>query len=928
MNSGAFGENFPYSNFHDLNMDWIIKIAKDFLDQYTHIQQVIQTGLDDMAESRETGLSELNQKTLDGLADLQTKYDALDGLLQAWYNTHSADIAEQLANALNDLNAWYTEHEGYLDQYVQDSITQFNTSADQKAQQTIASIPSDYTTLSNDVSDLKSALYFNKTYETQEIEYHTGTISSNGGVNPGITDYQYSDAIKLNKGDVIYINNLKKIFRIRRYNGKPIIGTTVPDRLIEVESTYLNEDQEQEYVALVWDKRVAGTNPSIIVCKNIARNASDLHDGLMSSEDKRSLDFLVNAEEQDVVYGTGTVSTTNGAINPQATDFQYSSAIYLKSGDMVRLDDYKTIYRIARYNNEPVIGTTVPNRAVTEVCDYFVEDQEQEYVVLVWDTRIAGTDPKIYVHHSSATDIPLATPTRDGLMSKEDKGKLDGLSDEVATPARNGLMSKSDKAKLDNIVNPGTITIEGSGVTKNASAYGFLPTKTGTENSAALQNAVNGGGTILIDYPGVYDVCDTCILESNTHLVFGSNVFINRVKDAQNKTAVYPFVNAGSYGNDYDENISITGLHLITNGLGIGTNGTVITGQRGQLSFANIKNLTITDFEVLDGTDTLDYNIHVQRFENLTIKNVKIISQKDGIHLGTGKHFIIQHAYFITNDDAIALNTIDYSSGMTAGTRYLGWIEDGIIEDITFAQDNNYRTGRGLFLLSGAWKNWTSGNSYRTYGDFAVSNGRIYTTSGERTSPATEVISTVRPTHESGTQTYSDGVTWYMMQNVDVGYNSGVKNVVFRDIYISRSSSAVLTASMDNDPFLRSYYPGSIPPVLENIMLENIFTTDERVDRLINSTSCIRNLRIENGVYNMISRLGRFYNAFTSNYQNSEVTFNNIFFKLNNNNKNLFLIEGNATLRTRISNSLGNFSEVAPTIGNGVTLLSNDLGIN
>ena len=45
MNTGAFGEGFPYSNFHDLNMDWIIKIAKDFLDQYTHIQQTIEEGL-------------------------------------------------------------------------------------------------------------------------------------------------------------------------------------------------------------------------------------------------------------------------------------------------------------------------------------------------------------------------------------------------------------------------------------------------------------------------------------------------------------------------------------------------------------------------------------------------------------------------------------------------------------------------------------------------------------------------------------------------------------------------------------------------------------------------------------------------------------------------------------------------------------------
>ena len=28
MNNGAFGENFPYTNFHDLNLDWIIKTVK------------------------------------------------------------------------------------------------------------------------------------------------------------------------------------------------------------------------------------------------------------------------------------------------------------------------------------------------------------------------------------------------------------------------------------------------------------------------------------------------------------------------------------------------------------------------------------------------------------------------------------------------------------------------------------------------------------------------------------------------------------------------------------------------------------------------------------------------------------------------------------------------------------------------------------
>ena len=44
----------------------------------------------------------------------------------------------------------------------------------------------------------------------------------------------------------------------------------------------------------------------------------------------------------------------------------------------------------------------------------------------------------------------VASPSANGLMSKEDKAKLDGL-DSVATQTANGLMSKEDKAKLDGI---------------------------------------------------------------------------------------------------------------------------------------------------------------------------------------------------------------------------------------------------------------------------------------------------------------------------------------------------------------------------------------------------------------------------------------------------------------------------------------------
>ena len=114
MNNGAFGENFPYSNFHDLNMDWIIKIAKDFLDQYTHIQETIETGL--------TNISEAEQQALD-------------------------NIATKLAETIQTIEQTGTAT-------LNTTIHQFELQADAKLQNTLASIPADYTTLYNTLVSL------------------------------------------------------------------------------------------------------------------------------------------------------------------------------------------------------------------------------------------------------------------------------------------------------------------------------------------------------------------------------------------------------------------------------------------------------------------------------------------------------------------------------------------------------------------------------------------------------------------------------------------------------------------------------------------------------------------------------------------------------------------------------------------------------
>lgn len=144
-------ENFPYTDMHQLNLDWIIKIAKDFLEQYTQIQNTITQGLE----------------------DLDTKAENLQQLLQEWYDTHSQDIANQLADALQDLNDWYTQHQDFLNEYLESAVESFTAQANQRAQTAISTIPSDYTSLYNQVETIEYAA--NNSDENKPTKIFTGT---------------------------------------------------------------------------------------------------------------------------------------------------------------------------------------------------------------------------------------------------------------------------------------------------------------------------------------------------------------------------------------------------------------------------------------------------------------------------------------------------------------------------------------------------------------------------------------------------------------------------------------------------------------------------------------------------------------------------------------------------------------------------------
>ena len=52
------GNTFPYTNFHDMNLDWIIKVVWQFYQDYNNIQSQIQTATDESIEDIHTAETE------------------------------------------------------------------------------------------------------------------------------------------------------------------------------------------------------------------------------------------------------------------------------------------------------------------------------------------------------------------------------------------------------------------------------------------------------------------------------------------------------------------------------------------------------------------------------------------------------------------------------------------------------------------------------------------------------------------------------------------------------------------------------------------------------------------------------------------------------------------------------------------------------
>lgn len=364
---------------------------------------------------------------------------------------------------------------------------------------------------------------------------------------------------------------------------------------------------------------------------------------------------------------------------------------------------------------------------------------------------------------------------------------------------------------------------------------GFSVNNTSEENSAALQTALDRGGEITIEEPGIYDISAMLLLSDNTLLRFAPGVILRRQKCMEETN--HCFANRGMYTKTTNRNIRIYGLNLQINGVESASYSentkNAVLGMRGHLAFRFIEDLVVRDFTVHD-LQTKDYAIQISDFYKVQLENLSIEGLKDGVHFGPGSDFVLRHGYFKTFDDPIALNGSDYSVSNPS----LGWIENGLIED---CHDLAAESTTGFFarILSGAWVDWFPDMEVR-HSDAVVYNHRLYRVAMQP--DGQKYISHTPPTHTEG-QKVIDGIRWVCTQ--DECYTAGCRNITFRDITLRKDRDTAFCFQMSEDPYLRCYYPNAPIPTETGFVFDNVRVTG-KVRNFLTAEGPVDDIRIIN----------------------------------------------------------------------------------
>lgn len=308
----------------------------------------------------------------------------------------------------------------------------------------------------------------------------------------------------------------------------------------------------------------------------------------------------------------------------------------------------------------------------------------------------------------------------------------------------------------------------GAGIVDPAD-YGFAADAPAATNAAALQRALDGGKrTVQVTHPGVYGLDRTVWLDGDTRLIFAHGVVLQK-----QAAYVHVLANRGLAAGKWDANIVVEGVRIDVNNMSaVHAEDSPMFGNRGQISFSRIRNLTVRDFTCLN-LHGPQYAFQIATFENVVLDGFEIRGAKDGVHVNAGRKFVVRNGTLETGDDGIALNAEDWISSAPV----VGDIEDGLIENVT---DDGHGQCNFSRILTGAWPEWHEGIRLQR-GDTVRCGKNLYRVAMPLGTK--EYVSMEAPAHTRGVWTDKSGLKFWFMQD-DGASSANIRNVTFRNVYL------------------------------------------------------------------------------------------------------------------------------------------------
>ena len=106
----------PYTNLHDLNIDWILKIVKDFQDRYQNLDETFQNMLQQIITAGNNAVEAINNNEETALEAIRVFMEQCVQALDTETTNHISEIQNVTNNQLDAINAAGTNQIGLIDQ--------------------------------------------------------------------------------------------------------------------------------------------------------------------------------------------------------------------------------------------------------------------------------------------------------------------------------------------------------------------------------------------------------------------------------------------------------------------------------------------------------------------------------------------------------------------------------------------------------------------------------------------------------------------------------------------------------------------------------------------------------------------------------------------------------------------------------------------